>query len=312
MLDEPQVAQVASELAVNALETEQVNPATTEIDRMSALEMAQVMNAEDARVTEAIKEELPQIARAIEEIATRMRRGGRLIYAGAGTSGRLGVLDAAECPPTFNIPAERVIALLAGGPIAQTQAQEDLEDSVEAGEADVAQLKLSADDVVVGIAASGRTPYALGAVAYAQAHGALTIGVACNKNTPLAKAVQIMIAPVVGPEVITGSTRLKAGTAQKLVLNMLSTGTMIMLGKTLGNLMIDVQPTNYKLRLRALSIVQTATGLERDQAEELLQKSGDEVKTAILVGKTNLTPQEAREHLTAHAGVLRAALDELA
>jgi N-acetylmuramic acid 6-phosphate etherase len=306
------VAQVASELAVNALETEQVNPATTEIDRMSALEMAQVMNAEDAKVTEAIKEELPQIARAIEEIATRMRRGGRLIYAGAGTSGRLGVLDAAECPPTFNIPAERVIALLAGGPIAQTQAQEDLEDSVEAGEADVAQLKLSADDVVVGIAASGRTPYALGAVAYAQAHGALTIGVACNKNTPLAKAVQIMIAPVVGPEVITGSTRLKAGTAQKLVLNMLSTGTMIMLGKTFGNLMIDVQPTNYKLRLRALSIVQTATGLERDQAEELLQKSGDEVKTAILVGKTNLTPQEAREHLTAHAGVLRAALDELA
>ncbi len=312
MLDEPQVAQVASELAVNALETEQVNPATTEIDRMSALEMAQVMNAEDAKVTEAIKEELPQIARAIEEIATRMRRGGRLIYAGAGTSGRLGVLDAAECPPTFNIPAERVIALLAGGPIAQTQAQEDLEDSVEAGEADVAQLKLSADDVVVGIAASGRTPYALGAVAYAQAHGALTIGVACNRNTPLAKAVQIMIAPVVGPEVITGSTRLKAGTAQKLVLNMLSTGTMIMLGKTLGNLMIDVQPTNYKLRRRALSIVQTATGLERDQAEELLQKSGDEVKTAILVGKTNLTPQEAREHLTAHAGVLRAALDELA
>jgi N-acetylmuramic acid 6-phosphate etherase len=312
MLDEPQVAQVASELAVNALETEQVNPATTEIDRMSALEMAQVMNAEDAKVTEAIKEELPQIARAIEEIATRMRRGGRLIYAGAGTSGRLGVLDAAECPPTFNIPAERVIALLAGGPIAQTQAQEDLEDSVEAGEADVAQLKLSADDVVVGIAASGRTPYALGAVAYAQAHGALTIGVACNKNTPLAKAVQIMIAPVVGPEVITGSTRLKAGTAQKLVLNMLSTGTMIMLGKTLGNLMIDVQPTNYKLRRRALSIVQTATGLERDQAEELLQKSGDEVKTAILVGKTNLTPQEAREHLTTHAGVLRAALDELA
>src|SRR5258708_27337213 len=312
MLDEPQVAQVASELAVNALETEQVNPATTEIDRMSALEMAQVMNAEDAKVTEAIKEELPQIARAIEEIATRMRRGGRLIYAGAGTSGRLGVMDAAECPPTFNIPAERVIALLAGGPIAQTQAQEDLEDSVEAGEADVAQLKLSADDVVVGIAASGRTPYALGAVAYAQAHGALTIGVACNRNTPLAKAVQIMIAPVVGPEVITGSTRLKAGTAQKLVLNMLSTGTMIMLGKTLGNLMIDVQPTNYKLRRRALSIVQTATGLERDQAEELLQKSGDEVKTAILVGKTNLTPQEAREHLTAHAGVLRAALDELA
>lgn len=309
MADKPQVD---SELAVSALETEKVNPVTTEIDRMSALEMAQVMNAEDAKVTEAIKEELPQIARAIDEIAARMRRGGRLIYAGAGTSGRLGVLDAAECPPTFNIPATQVIALLAGGPIAQTQAQEDLEDSTEAGEADVAQLNLSADDIVVGIAASGRTPYALGAVAYAQRVGALTIGLACNKGVALEEIVQIMIAPVVGPEVITGSTRLKAGTAQKLVLNMLSTGSMIKLGKTLGNLMIDVQPTNYKLRLRALSIVQTATGLERDEAEELLQRSGDEVKTAILVGKTNLTPQQAREHLAAHQGILRAALDELA
>jgi N-acetylmuramic acid 6-phosphate etherase len=309
MADKPPVD---SKLAVSALETEKVNPATTEIDRMSALEMAQVMNAEDAKVTEAIKEELPQIARAIEEIAARMRRGGRLIYAGAGTSGRLGVLDAAECPPTFNIPAEQVIALLAGGPIAQTQAQEDQEDSAEAGEADVAQLQLRADDIVVGIAASGRTPYAIGAVAYAKQIGALTIGVACNKGVPLEKVVEIMISPVVGPEVITGSTRLKAGTAQKLVLNMLSTGSMIMLGKTLGNLMIDVQPTNYKLRLRALSIVQTATGLERNEAEELLQRSGDEVKTAILVGKTNLTPQQARERLAAHQGILRAALDELA
>lgn len=309
MADKPPVD---SELAVSALETEKVNPATTEIDRMSALEMAQVMNAEDMKVTAAIKEELPQIARAIEEIAARMRRGGRLIYVGAGTSGRLGVLDAAECPPTFNISAERVIALLAGGPIAQTQAQEDMEDSSEAGEADVAQLKLSADDSVVGIAASGRTPYPIGALAYAQKVGALTIGLACNKGVPMEEVSEIMIAPVVGPEVVTGSTRLKAGTAQKLVLNMLSTGTMIMLGKTFGNLMIDVQPTNYKLRQRAVSIVQTATGLERDEAEGLLQRSGDEVKTAILVGKSNLTPQQAREQLTTHRGILRAALDELA
>jgi len=309
MADKPPVD---SELAVSALETEKVNPATTEIDRMSALEMAQVMNAEDMKVTTAIKEELPQIARAIEEIAARMRRGGRLIYVGAGTSGRLGVLDAAECPPTFNIPAERVIALLAGGPIAQTQAQEDMEDSSEAGEADVAQLKLSANDSVVGIAASGRTPYPIGALAYAQKVGALTIGLACNKGVPMEEVSDIMIAPVVGPEVVTGSTRLKAGTAQKLVLNMLSTGTMIMLGKTFGNLMIDVQPTNYKLRQRAVSIVQTATGLERDEAEGLLQRSGDEVKTAILVGKSNLTPQQARGQLTTHQGILRAALDELA
>lgn len=298
-------------VVITALETEQVNPATTEIDRMSPLEIAQVMNAEDAKVAEAIKLELPQIARAIEEIATRLRRGGRLIYVGAGTSGRLGVLDAAECPPTFNVSADMVIGLLAGGPIAQTQAQEDQEDSVEAGEFDIAQLNVSADDVVVGIAASGRTPYVLGAVARARSCGALTVGVACNARTPLEEAVQIMIAPVVGPEVITGSTRLKAGTAQKMVLNMLSTGSMVLLGKTFGNLMIDVQATNLKLHQRALKIVQTATGLEQEATEELLQRSGGEVKLAILLGKTRLTPEEARAQLAAHENILRATLDDL-
>lgn len=296
---------------ITALETERVNPATTEIDRMSPLEIAQVMNAEDAKVAEAIKQELPQIARAIEEIAIRLRRGGRLIYVGAGTSGRLGVLDAAECPPTFNVSANMVIGLLAGGPIAQTQAQEDQEDSVEAGESDIAQLNVGANDVVVGIAASGRTPYVLGAVARANECGALTVGLACNARTPLEEAVQIMIAPVVGPEVITGSTRLKAGTAQKMVLNMLSTGSMILLGKTFGNLMIDVQATNLKLHQRALKIVQTATGLEREDAEELLQRSGGEVKLAILLGKTHLTPEEARAQLAAHENILRATLDDL-
>jgi N-acetylmuramic acid 6-phosphate etherase len=297
--------------AVTALETEKVNPATVEIDRMNALEIARVMNAEDAKVAEAIRQELPQIARAIEETAARLRRGGRLIYVGAGTSGRLGVLDAAECPPTFNVSAEQVIGLLAGGPIAQSQAQEDQEDSEEAGEADVARLGLTADDVVVGIAASGRTPYALGAVNYANARGALSIGIACNRATPLEKVAQIMLAPVVGPEVITGSTRLKAGTAQKMVLNMLSTGSMILLGKTFGNLMVDVQATNYKLHQRALKIVQTATGLDRESAEDLLQKSGGQVKTAILVEKARLSPEQAREQLTTHDNNLRAALDAL-
>lgn len=297
--------------AVTALETERVNPATVEIDRMSPLEIVQVMNAEDAKVAEAIKQELPQIAGAIEEIAARLRRGGRLIYVGAGTSGRLGVQDAAECPPTFNVPAEQVIGVLAGGPIAQTRAQEDQEDSEEAGEADVARLDLTANDVVVGIAASGRTPYALGAVNYANARGALSIGIACNRATPLEKSAQIMIAPIVGPEVITGSTRLKAGTAQKMVLNMLSTGSMILLGKTFGNLMVDVQATNYKLHQRALKIVQTVTGLDRESAEDLLQKSGGQVKTAILVGKTHLEPEQAREQLAAHNDNLRATLDAL-
>ena len=229
---------------------------------------------------------------------------------GAGTSGRLGMLDAAECPPTFNVSPEMVIGLLAGGPIAQSQAQEDQEDSAEAGEADVAALTIDADDVVVGVAASGRTPYALGAVAYANTRGALTIGIACNRGIPLEKVVQIMIAPVVGPEVITGSTRLKAGTAQKMVLNMLSTGSMILLGKTFGNLMVDVQATNIKLHLRALKVVQSVTGLERERAEALLQQSRGEVKTAILIGKTNLTPEQAREELAAHDDNLRATLDE--
>lgn len=310
MTDESQTVP-AQTLAVTTLETEKVNPATMEIDRMSALEIAQVMNAEDAKVAEAIAHELPQIARAIEEIAARMRRGGRLIYVGAGTSGRLGVLDAAECPPTFNVSAELVIGLLAGGPIAQSQAQEDQEDSIEAGEADVARLNLTANDVVVGVAASGRTPYALGALAYAHERGALTVGIACNRGIPLEKAVQIMIAPVVGPEVITGSTRLKAGTAQKMVLNMLSTGSMILLGKTYGNLMVDVQATNLKLHQRALKAVQTVTGLDRQTSETLLKQSGGEVKTAIVVGKANLSPEQAREQLAVHNNILRATLDDV-
>jgi N-acetylmuramic acid 6-phosphate etherase len=299
------------EQAVMVLETEKINPATTEIDRMSALEIAQVMNDEDAKVAVAVRQELPAIARAIEAIAERLRQGGRLIYVGAGTSGRLGVLDAAECPPTFNTPAGQIVALLAGGPIAQSQAQEDQEDSVEAGEAGVRELQVTPLDVVVGVAASGRTPYALGALAYAHAVGALTIGIACNRQTPIEQVVQVMIAPVVGPEVLTGSTRLKAGTAQKMVLNMLSTGAMVLLGKTYGNLMVDVQATNYKLQQRALKIIQTATGLDTSAAEALLEQANGEVKTAILLGKTHLTPAQAREALEAHGQVLRATLDAL-
>jgi N-acetylmuramic acid 6-phosphate etherase len=310
MRDEPGVVP-AAEQVVAALETERANPATAQIDRMSALEIAQVMNSEDAKVAEAIRGELAQIARAIEAIAARLRRGGRLIYAGAGTSGRLGMLDAAECPPTFNLPPTRVIGVLAGGPIAQTRAQEDQEDSFAAGEADVAGLTPGADDVIVGITASGRTPYALGALTCARAAGALTIGVACNAHPPLEALAEIMIAPVVGPEVITGSTRLKAGSAQKMVLNMLSTGAMVLLGKTFGNLMVDVQATNLKLRERALTIVQSVIGQDRTVAEELLRRGEGEVKTAIVLGSTTLTPEQAREHLAVHNGVLRATLDEL-
>ncbi len=304
-------ANTNNEPAIGVLETEKVNPATTEIDRMSPLEIARVMNAEDAKVAGAVEKELPQIARAIEEIAGRLRNGGRLIYMGAGTSGRLGVLDASECPPTFNLAPDVVIGCLAGGQEAVAHASEEVEDSFAAGSSDAAQLKITEKDALVALAASGRTPYALGAVTYARTQKALTIGVACNKQTLLAEEVAIMIAPVVGPEVITGSTRLKAGTAQKMVLNMLSTGAMVLLGKTFGNLMVDVQATNEKLHLRALKIVQLATGLDKESAERLLQVCDNETKTAIVVGRTHVTPREARMQLAAHNGVLRITLEAI-
>ena len=294
---------------LNVLDTEKANPATDEIDRMSPLQIAQVINAEDEKVALAVRQVLPQIGRAMEEIAARLRVGGRLIYAGAGTSGRLGALDASECPPTFNLAPEVVMACLAGGPTAFGLAHEDLEDSEEAGRADLEGLNVTSRDVVVGITASGRTPYARGAIACAKEQGALTIGIVCNASTPLEQEVDIIIAPVVGPEVIAGSTRLKAGTAQKMVLNMLSTGAMILLGKTFGNLMVDVQPTNYKLRQRALSIVRQATGLDMESAESLLGAAGDNVKVAILMARAAISPEQARERLTAHGNVLRAALD---
>jgi N-acetylmuramic acid 6-phosphate etherase len=292
------------------LDTEKANPSSTGIDRMSSLEIVQAMNTEDMSVAQAVQLVLPQIAQSIEEIVARLRRNGRLIYIGAGTSGRLGALDASECPPTFNIPPDMVISCIAGGQQALDKAHEDLEDSWEAGRNDLMSLAISEADVVIGITASGRTPYVRGAIAYAQERGALTIGLACNAHAPLEKEVEIMITPVVGPEVISGSTRLKAGTAQKMVLNMLSTGTMIRLGKTFGNLMVDVQATNHKLQQRALSIVRQATGLDQDAARTLLEISGGEVKTAILVSRASISPQLARERLAAHDYILRAALEE--
>lgn len=277
---------------------------------MSPLEIVQAINAEDGSVAGAVQRELPQIARAIEEIAGRMRRGGRLMYVGAGTSGRLGVLDASECPPTFSTPPGLVVGLIAGGSRALTHSVEAAEDDEEAGRGDVAGLDVAAADTVVGIAASGRTPYVLGAVAEAKQRGALTIGVACTTGSPLAERVEIMIAPVVGPEVITGSTRLKAGTAQKMVLNMLSTGTMVLLGKTFGNLMVDVQPTNAKLRARAVRIVGLATGLSAEAASALLRASGGEVKTAIVSALAGVDAAAARERLAKANGIVRAAIEE--
>lgn len=295
--------------ALGALGTEGSNPASAALDRMSALEIAQLMNAEDARIAAAVQRELPAIARAMELIADRLRAGGRLIYAGAGTSGRLGALDALECPPTFGVAPDLVVGCVAGGTFALDHAAEDLEDSAAAGEADLTRLGLRDADALVAITASGRTPYALGAVARAQAVGAATIGLACNAETPLSQRVEVMIAPIVGAEVLAGSTRLKAGTAQKMVLNMLSTGVMTLLGKTFGNQMVDVRPTNAKLRARALGIVRQATGLEADAAATLLDVCGGEVRTAIVAGRLSLDPQTARARLAAHAHHIRAALD---
>jgi N-acetylmuramic acid 6-phosphate etherase len=298
---------------LNELSTEERNPVSANIDCLSPLEIVRIINSEDARVATAVEAELPQIAAAIEQITERLgTRGGRLIYLGAGTSGRLGVLDASECPPTFSTPPGLVVGRIAGGPQALTDAVEELEDSAEAGRADVERLGISAADAVVGITASGRTPYVLGAIEAANELGAFTIGLACNANSELARLVQIMIAPLVGPEVVAGSTRLKAGTAQKMVLNMLSTGTMIRLGKTFGNLMVDLRATNSKLRRRAMRIVQEATGLDQVQAADLLRQTDGEAKTAIVSARAGIQPEEARARLAQSQGSVRAALGEAA
>jgi N-acetylmuramic acid 6-phosphate etherase len=298
--------------ALGELATERRNPGAANIDCLSSLEIVRLMNAEDATVARAVEAELPRVAAAIEGIAARLRRGGRLIYLGAGTSGRLGVLDASECPPTFGTPPDLVVGWIAGGPGALDQAAEGIEDDAGAGRRDADRLGIAEADAVVGITASGRTPYVLGAVAYANERGALTIGLACNRNAALAEHVATMIAPDVGPEVVAGSTRLKSGTAQKMVLNMLTTGTMILLGKTFGDLMVDLRASNTKLRRRAIRIVRAATGLDEAGATALLHATNGETKTAIVAARAGLDPAAAREWLAAAGGSVRAALGETA
>jgi len=288
--------------------TEERNPASAEIDRLPTLEMLRVMNSEDARVAEAVGRELARIAAAVDAIAERLERGGRLIYVGAGTSGRLGVLDAAECPPTFSAPPEMVLGVIAGGDRALRGEVEGAEDSEEQGHTDLALLAVMGRDAVVGVTASGSTPYVLGALAEARARDALTVAVACNRGTPLEALADIAITPLVGPEVVAGSTRLKAATAQKMVLNMLSTGAMIRLGKTFGNLMVDLQATNSKLRRRARRTVVQATGLQEEAAASLLERCAGEVKTAIVCHLAGVTPEEARIGLEAGQGRVRAVL----
>ncbi|MFI1568810.1 N-acetylmuramic acid 6-phosphate etherase [Streptomyces sp. NPDC020490] len=290
------------------LTTEAFRPDLAEIDRLPTLDIARLMNAEDATVPAAVAERLPQIAAAIDAVAERMARGGRLVYAGAGTAGRLGVLDASECPPTFDTAPGQVVGLIAGGPQAMVTSVEGAEDSARLARGDLDGLALTPADTVVGVSASGRTPYAVAAVRHARRLGALTVGLACNPGSPLAAAAEHGIEIVVGPELLTGSTRLKAGTAQKLVLNMLSTITMIRLGKTYGNLMVDVRASNEKLRARSRRIVALATGAGDAEIERALTATGGEVKNAILALLAGVDGPTAARLLEESGGHLRAAL----
>lgn len=295
-------------LNLAGMSTETRNSRTMDLDIMTPLEIVTVMNEEDARVPEAIKPQLNNIAQCVTWAAQSIEAGGRLIYMGAGTSGRLGVLDAAECPPTFGVSPETVVGLIAGGERAFIKAVEGAEDSAELGRQDLVNIELTSRDLVVGIAASGRTPYVLGGLEYAQNMGCHTVGISCNPGSAVGKAAELAIEVVPGPECLTGSTRLKAGTAQKLILNMISTATMVRCGKAFQNLMVDVVPTNEKLRVRAENIVMEATGVTRERAKEALLQSGDKVKTAILMILAGCGREEAEEKLEKTNGHIREAM----
>lgn len=287
---------------LEGLTTEARNEATKKIDQVSTLEMVTLINQEDQKVAQAIEKVLPQIAVAIDAAAERFKKGGRLIYCGAGTSGRLGALDAIELTPTYSVSPERAFGILAGGEKAMYQAIEGAEDSKELAIEDLTQHQLTARDVVIAIAASGRTPYAVSAIEYGKKVGALTISVTCNNQSPMNQLAEIGIAPIVGPEVITGSTRMKAGSAQKMVLNMFSTGIMVKVGNIYQNLMVNVQPTNEKLMQRATNIIKEAAEIEESQAKEYLEAAQLEVAPAIVMAKAHVDFQKAKQLLAEHDG----------
>jgi N-acetylmuramic acid 6-phosphate etherase len=295
--------------ALGDLRTEQRNRASTHLDQESTLDLVRIINREDAKVAAAVRQALPQIAEAVDIIADRLRRGGRLIYVGAGTSGRIAALDASECPPTFGTNPKQVQFVIAGGLKALGAAVEANEDSREFGARDMAKRKPGKNDVVTGIAASGRTPYTVAAVEYSRQHGAATIAVCCNADSPLGKAAHIAIVTPVGPEVVSGSSRMKAGTAQKMVLNMLTTGAMTRLGYVYGNLMVNVHPNNAKLVDRAIRILQDAAGIDRAAAGCALEDSGMSVPVALVMLKTKLSAVQARRRLKAVGGNVRAAIE---
>ncbi|MEH4627001.1 N-acetylmuramic acid 6-phosphate etherase [Phytobacter diazotrophicus] len=294
---------------LGALVSETRNPETMDLDALTTIELVNRFNQQDTLVAQAVKATLPEVARAVDAAALALKAGGRIIYMGAGTSGRLGVLDASECPPTFGVPHGLVVGLIAGGPGALLKAVEGAEDNAQLGEDDLKALSLNSADLVVGLAASGRTPYVIGGLKYANAVDCTTVAISCNPDSPIAHEADIAISPVVGPEALTGSTRLKSGTAQKLVLNMISTGAMVKFGKVYQNLMVDMKATNIKLVDRACRMVVEATGVTRDVAESVLKQTDFDVKPAILMVLTGLDAPAARAKLTAHQGFLRAALE---
>ncbi|QUJ70141.1 N-acetylmuramic acid 6-phosphate etherase (plasmid) [Photobacterium sp. GJ3] len=293
---------------LNAMITESRNPASQAIDTLSTLDMLKVINEEDKKVALAVESILPQVAEAVDAIASAFLRGGRLIYTGAGTSGRLGILDASECPPTFGSDPSQVVGLIAGGQEAIFRAVENAEDNQMLGEEDLKHLNFSANDVLIGIAASGRTPYVIGAMTYAKSIGATVGCISCNPDSVMSQLADIAMTPVVGPEVVTGSSRMKAGTAQKFVLNMLTTGAMIRTGKVYGNLMVDVEATNAKLVERQKNIVTAATGASREAAESALNACGGHCKTAIVMILTGSNAQEAQALLVSSSGFTRQAI----
>ncbi len=293
---------------LDRIATEGINPDTRNLDIVDTLEMVTLINREDQKVALAVQTQLPAIARAVDAIVAGMEKGGRLVYIGAGTSGRLGVLDASECPPTFGVAQDAVLGLMAGGMGALANAQENVEDSEELGVLDLQSIGLKPSDVVCAIAASGRTPYCLGGLRYARLIGCSTLSIVCSPDSPLEHAADIAIVPVVGPEAVSGSTRMKAGTAQKMVLNMLSTGSMVRMGKVFGNLMVDVKATNAKLRVRSENIVMQATGLDREKARIALSHADGKVKTTICMLLTGFDRETAEWKMTEAKGKLRLVL----
>lgn len=295
---------------LDTLVTEAQNPASEHIDRLPSEGILRIINDQDREIADAVGREITNIARAVDATVEAIRRGGRLFYIGAGTSGRLGVLDASECPPTYNVSPDLVQGIIAGGESALARATEATEDDPVSGARDLMERHFGSNDILVGIAASGRTPYVLGAIAKARECGAVTVGISCTPNSVLSRAVNIAIEPVPGPEVVAGSTRMRAGTATKLVLNMLSTAVMIRLGHVYGNLMVNVQPKNEKLVNRARRIIAQATGVSANRAAQLLEESGRSVKTAIVMQRLGVGREDAEQKLAAAGGRVSTALGE--